>query len=246
MFVRTRPGPARTAVRPQRPWTSGRRPSRRARSRSGRASAPISRSRSRTLDGRYHVVDRIAAGGMGEVFRAHDAVLDREVAIKVLHRQPVRRLRLRRAVPPRGARRRRTVAPNIVTVHDWGAVDGIYYMVMEYVARPERARPAERRGPARAGAGGRHPAADARRARPRAPSGHRPPRHQARERHGHPRRRREGRGLRTRARVRGRADHRGRPRHGDGAVPRARAAPGRAGGSAHRPVRARRSSRSSC
>ena len=39
-----------------------------------------------TLDGRYHIVERIAAGGMGEVFRAHDAVLDREVAIKVLHR----------------------------------------------------------------------------------------------------------------------------------------------------------------
>ena len=39
-----------------------------------------------TLDGRYHVLERIAAGGMGEVFRARDAVLDREVAIKVLHR----------------------------------------------------------------------------------------------------------------------------------------------------------------
>ena len=39
-----------------------------------------------TLDGRYHVLERIAAGGMGEVFRAHDAVLAREVAVKVLHR----------------------------------------------------------------------------------------------------------------------------------------------------------------
>src|SRR4030095_1865894 len=38
-----------------------------------------------TLDGRYHIVERIAAGGMGEVFRAHDAVLAREVAVKVLH-----------------------------------------------------------------------------------------------------------------------------------------------------------------
>ena len=33
-----------------------------------------------TLDGRYHMVERIAAGGMGEVFRSHDAVLAREVA----------------------------------------------------------------------------------------------------------------------------------------------------------------------
>ncbi|HEX6332213.1 MAG TPA: Stk1 family PASTA domain-containing Ser/Thr kinase [Actinomycetota bacterium] len=87
----------------------------------------------RTLDGRYHVLDRIAAGGMGEVFRAHDAVLDREVAIKVLHRQ----LAGDRGFVERFRREARSAAhlahPNIVAVHDWGAVDGIYYMVMEYV-----------------------------------------------------------------------------------------------------------------
>ena len=86
-----------------------------------------------TLDGRYHVVDRIAAGGMGEVFRAQDAVLEREVAIKVLHRNLagdsgfVERFR-------REARAAASLShPNIVAVHDWGAVDGIYYMVMEFV-----------------------------------------------------------------------------------------------------------------
>ncbi|HYF12250.1 MAG TPA: Stk1 family PASTA domain-containing Ser/Thr kinase [Actinomycetota bacterium] len=87
----------------------------------------------RTLDGRYHVVDRIAAGGMGEVFRAHDAVLDRPVAIKVLHRQ----LASDRGFVDRFRREARAAAglshPNIVNVHDWGAVDGIYYMVMEFV-----------------------------------------------------------------------------------------------------------------
>jgi beta-lactam-binding protein with PASTA domain/tRNA A-37 threonylcarbamoyl transferase component Bud32 len=87
----------------------------------------------RTLDGRYHVVDRIAAGGMGEVFRAHDAVLDREVAIKVLHRQ----LASDHGFVERFRREARAAAglshPNIVNVHDWGAVDGIYYMVMEFV-----------------------------------------------------------------------------------------------------------------
>jgi serine/threonine-protein kinase len=86
-----------------------------------------------TLDGRYHVLERIAAGGMGEVFRAHDAVLAREVAIKVLHRSL--------AGDPGFVERFRTEAraaatlnhPNIVAVYDWGAVDGIYYMVMEFV-----------------------------------------------------------------------------------------------------------------
>ena len=87
-----------------------------------------------TLDGRYHVVDRIAAGGMGEVFRAHDAVLERPVAIKVLHRS----LAGDAGFVERFRREARAAASlnhqNIVAVHDWGSVDGIYYMVMEYVA----------------------------------------------------------------------------------------------------------------
>jgi eukaryotic-like serine/threonine-protein kinase len=70
---------------------------------------------------------------MGEVFRAHDAVLAREVAIKVLHRP----LASDQGFVERFRREARAAAvlshPNIVAVHDWGAVDGIYYMVMEYV-----------------------------------------------------------------------------------------------------------------
>ena len=87
-----------------------------------------------TLDGRYHVLDRIAAGGMGEVYRAHDAVLERPVAIKVLHRS----LAGDAGFVERFRREARAAASlnhqNIVAVHDWGSVDGIYYMVMEYVA----------------------------------------------------------------------------------------------------------------
>ncbi|GIU96784.1 MAG: serine/threonine protein kinase [Actinomycetota bacterium] len=86
-----------------------------------------------TLDGRYHIVERIAAGGMGEVFRARDAVLSREVAIKVLHRS----LASDQAFVERFRREARAAAtlnhPNVVAVYDWGAVDGIYFMVMEYV-----------------------------------------------------------------------------------------------------------------
>ena len=89
-----------------------------------------------TLDGRYHVLDRIAAGGMGEVYRAHDAVLERPVAIKVLHRS----LAGDAGFVERFRREARAAASlnhqNIVAVHDWGSVDGIYYMVMEYVAGP--------------------------------------------------------------------------------------------------------------
>ncbi|HSD48613.1 MAG TPA: Stk1 family PASTA domain-containing Ser/Thr kinase, partial [Actinomycetota bacterium] len=86
-----------------------------------------------TLDGRYHITERIASGGMGEVYRAQDAVLAREVAIKVLHRS----LASDQGFVDRFRREARAAAtlnhPNIVTVFDWGAVDGVYYMVMEYV-----------------------------------------------------------------------------------------------------------------
>ena len=71
---------------------------------------------------------------MGEVFLSHDAVLDRRVAIKVLHRN----LAGDAGFVERFRREARAAAnlnhPNIVAVHDWGSVDGIYYMVMEYVA----------------------------------------------------------------------------------------------------------------
>jgi eukaryotic-like serine/threonine-protein kinase len=79
------------------------------------------------------VVERVASGGMGEVFLARDTVLDREVAIKVLHRS----LAGDQAFVDRFRREARAAAglshPNIVAVFDWGSVDGIYYMVMEYV-----------------------------------------------------------------------------------------------------------------
>ena len=78
-------------------------------------------------------MERIAAGGMGEVFRAHDAVLDREVAVKVLHPN----LASDPGFVDRFRREARAAAglshPNIVGVHDWGAVDGVYFMVMEFV-----------------------------------------------------------------------------------------------------------------
>jgi eukaryotic-like serine/threonine-protein kinase len=78
-------------------------------------------------------VERIASGGMGEVFRARDTVLAREVAIKVLHRS----LAGDQAFVDRFRTEARAAAglshANIVAVFDWGSVDGIYYMVMEHV-----------------------------------------------------------------------------------------------------------------
>ncbi len=86
-----------------------------------------------TIDGRYQVITRIASGGMGEVYRAHDAVLGREVALKVLHPQ----FAGDRGFVDRFRREARAAAilnhPSIVGVYDWGETEGTYFMIMEFV-----------------------------------------------------------------------------------------------------------------
>jgi Tol biopolymer transport system component len=84
--------------------------------------------------GPYEILSLLGAGGMGEVYRARDPRLARDVAIKVL---PADRMadedRRRRFV--REARAASALNhPNIVTVHDIDSVDGIDFIVMEYVA----------------------------------------------------------------------------------------------------------------
>jgi len=87
------------------------------------------------LSGRYRLVARLAGGGMGDVYRGHDLLLDRAVAIKVL--QPSL------AGDPEHLERFKAEAraaarfshPNVVAVYDWGSEDNdTYYMVMEYVS----------------------------------------------------------------------------------------------------------------
>jgi eukaryotic-like serine/threonine-protein kinase len=86
-----------------------------------------------TIEGRYQVITRVASGGMGEVYRAHDAVLARDVALKVLHQN----LAGDRGFVERFRREARAAAilnhPSIVGVYDWGATDNTYFMIMEFV-----------------------------------------------------------------------------------------------------------------
>ena len=71
--------------------------------------------------GRYELVDRLGAGGMGEVWRARDPSLGREVAIKVLPAEvadsPERRRRFEREARATAALNH----PNLLTVHNVGA-----------------------------------------------------------------------------------------------------------------------------
>jgi serine/threonine protein kinase len=81
----------------------------------------------------FEVLECLGRGGMGIVYKARQKALDRLVAIKVLAGE-------RRDDPQfeiRFSREARTLAklshPNIVTVHDFGESDGMFYLVMEYV-----------------------------------------------------------------------------------------------------------------
>src|SRR5919112_1642466 len=80
--------------------------------------------------GSYDVVSLLGRGGMGEVYRAHDSRLKRDVALKVLQLDnPESRIRFEREA--------RAVAalnhPNIITIHSVEEVDGIPFLTMELV-----------------------------------------------------------------------------------------------------------------
>jgi len=87
----------------------------------------------RVFSGRYELTHLVARGGMAEVYRARDRLLDRPVALKVLFPE----LSVDRAFVERFRREAQAAAnlshPNIVPVFDWGEDGGTYYIVMEYV-----------------------------------------------------------------------------------------------------------------
>jgi serine/threonine protein kinase len=83
--------------------------------------------------GPYEIVSPLGAGGMGEVYRARDARLERDVAIKVLptnlSSDPSLRLRLEREAKAVS----KLSHPHICTLHDIGQQDGVDFLVMEYL-----------------------------------------------------------------------------------------------------------------
>ena len=87
----------------------------------------------RVYNGRYEIVRPIARGGMAEVYLAHDQLLDRPVALKVLFPE----LSTDPSFVERFRREAQSAAnlshPNIISVFDWGEESGTYFIVMEYV-----------------------------------------------------------------------------------------------------------------
>ena len=83
--------------------------------------------------GHYLVVARIGAGGMGEVYRAHDEHLDRDVAIKVLPPRTFSDNSARKRFRKEALALSKLNHPNIATVHDFDTQQGVDFLVMEFV-----------------------------------------------------------------------------------------------------------------
>src|SRR5262249_27476066 len=81
--------------------------------------------------GPYEIVAPLGAGGMGEVYRARDSRLDREIAIKIL---PERLAHDPQALAPFEREAKAVAAlshPNILAIHDFGSDRGVTYAVSE-------------------------------------------------------------------------------------------------------------------
>ena len=100
-------------------------------------SAPASRRLGgppRVLGGRYLLEERIASGGMASVWRAHDEVLARTVAIKVLHDHLAADDGFRERFRREAIAAAKLTHPNVVGLYDTGRDGDQVYLVMEFVA----------------------------------------------------------------------------------------------------------------
>ncbi|WP_304685031.1 Stk1 family PASTA domain-containing Ser/Thr kinase [Ileibacterium valens] len=86
-----------------------------------------------TIASRYTILNLIGQGGMADVYLAHDEILNREVAIKVLRpklsEDPMTLVRFTREASAAS----RLSHPNVVDIYDVGESDGLHYIVMEYI-----------------------------------------------------------------------------------------------------------------
>lgn len=87
----------------------------------------------RVLDQRYELQELIGGGGMADVYRAQDLLLNRPVAVKILHEQFKSDTEFINKFNREAQAAARLSHPNIVNIYDVGVMDDAHYIVMEYV-----------------------------------------------------------------------------------------------------------------
>lgn len=88
----------------------------------------------RMLDGRYQITEKIGSGGMADVYCAHDILLDRVVAVKILHEDYANDQDFVTRFRKEAQAAAKLSHANIVNIYDVGCDDNVHYIVMEYVA----------------------------------------------------------------------------------------------------------------
>src|SRR5882724_10659933 len=86
-----------------------------------------------TILSRYRIVSKIGAGGMGEVYLAHDTKLDRRVALKILPEVFAQDAERMRRFIQEAKSASALNHPNIITIHEIGDADGAHFIATEYV-----------------------------------------------------------------------------------------------------------------
>lgn len=87
----------------------------------------------RVLDRRYELLERVGGGGMADVYKAQDRLLDRPVAVKILHAQFQSDEEFIEKFHREAQAAARLSHPNIVNIYDVGVSGDDHYIVMEYV-----------------------------------------------------------------------------------------------------------------
>ena len=87
----------------------------------------------RLLAERYELSERLAASGMTSIWRGHDRVLGRDVAVKVLHPELTADSTFRARFSEEAVNAARLTHPNVVALYDTGEQNGVAYIVSEWV-----------------------------------------------------------------------------------------------------------------
>src|SRR5919108_12104 len=81
----------------------------------------------------YRIIAKIGAGGMGEVYSAHDERLEREVALKIIRSGSLADAEARKRFRKEALALSKLNHPNIATVHDFDRQDETDFLVMEHI-----------------------------------------------------------------------------------------------------------------
>ena len=87
----------------------------------------------RRVGGRYEIIKYIGGGGMSKVYLAHDVILDRDVAIKILNYDFSNEEELKRRFMREALSATSLTHPHIVDIFDVGEEGELHYLVMEYI-----------------------------------------------------------------------------------------------------------------